>query len=86
MDQPIISIKYKENGNYQIIDIRGTIVLISSFLIVLTYLEDIESEDSDIVIVFIFSIICIASFIFFILFESRTKFPIIPLSIFKDKN
>jgi hypothetical protein len=74
--------------SFQIIDIRGTValvLLITSFLIVLTYLKDIESEESDIVIVIFFSIVCIASFILFILFESRTKFPTIPMSIFKDK-
>jgi MFS family permease len=70
------------------IDVRGTVVLtllIASFLIVLTYLGDIESEKSNIVIVSLFSIVCIVSFILLILFERRTKFPTIPTSIFKDK-
>lgn len=74
--------------SFQIIDIRGTLVLallISSFLIVLTYLGDIKSQESDIAIVFLLSTLCIVSFVFFILFEGRTKFPIIPTWVFKDK-
>jgi MFS family permease len=74
--------------SFQIVDIRGTIVLallISSFLIVLTYLGDIKSQESNIAIVFLLSALCIVSFIFFVLFEGRTKFPIIPTWVFKDK-
>lgn len=74
--------------SFQIIDIRGTVglaLLIASFLIVLTNLGDPESENLDIVTVFSFSIVCIVSFILFILFEGRTKFPTIPTNIFKGK-
>lgn len=70
------------------VDIKGTVVLallIASFLIVLTNLDDLESEKLDLGIVFLFSTVCLICFILFILFERRTEFPTIPTSIFKDK-
>jgi MFS family permease len=90
LDEPPDS-KYKIQKvwkSLQIIDIRGTVVLallITSFLIVLTYLEGAMHQEADIITVSFFSILCIVSFMLFILFEKKTKFPTIPTSIFKDK-
>jgi MFS family permease len=74
--------------SFQFIDVKGTVVLallITSFLIVLTYLEDTMYQKSDMIILSFFSMLCISSFILFITFEKKTKFPTIPTSIFKDK-
>lgn len=74
--------------SFKFIDISGTVVLallITSFLIVLTYLGDIESQVSNIVIISLFSTVCIVSFILFVLIERKTRFPTVPTSIFKDR-
>ena len=90
LDEPADN-KYKIQRvwkSFQFIDVKGTVVLallITSFLIVLTYLEDITYRESDIVIVLLFAVLCIAFFILFIIFENSAKFPTIPNSIFTDK-
>jgi MFS family permease len=86
----------KNEYSYQKFDLNGSILLgvtITSFLLFITFLKvdnfDINDGQLDSIRIPILSIffltIFIISFILFLLFERKTKFPLIPSSLFFDR-
>ena len=86
----------KNECSYQKFDLKGSILLgvtITSFLLFITFLKvdnfDINDGQLDSIRIPISSIffltIFIISFILFLLFERKTKFPLIPSSLFFDR-